>query len=162
MGYEGLGDERRSEWESPGHDSSIRTSTVGMSVGLGPRSRATASPPSTFARAYKASRASSSGVRFARERRASASYQQMREKDNNGKGKRLTKGCISGSDADLCARSKKDMAVGVPVRQQLRNKVNDTHPSQAPCGLPPPPCCPERACRSAQGRPRARPHGHCQ
>ena len=88
MGYEGLGDERRSEWESPGHDSSIRTSTVGMSVGLGPRSRATASPPSTFARAYKASRASSSGVRFARERRASASYQQMREKDNNGKGKR--------------------------------------------------------------------------
>ena len=55
------------------HDSSIRTSEFGLRVGLGPRSRATVSPPSVFARVYKASRASSSAVRFARERRASAS-----------------------------------------------------------------------------------------
>jgi hypothetical protein len=59
------------------HDSSIRTSIVrgrrrGVRVGLGLSSRATASSPSTCARAYSASRASSSAVRFARERRASA------------------------------------------------------------------------------------------
>jgi len=61
----------------PFHDSSIRTSAVEARVGLVPRSRATASPPSAFARVYKASRASSSAVRFARESRASASYDKI-------------------------------------------------------------------------------------
>ena len=71
MGYKGERKERMEGLRC--HDSSIRTSEFGLRVGLGPRSRATVSPPSVFARAYKASRASSSAVRFARERRASAS-----------------------------------------------------------------------------------------
>ena len=88
---------RRKEWsgETPGHDSSIMTSAVGMCVGLGPRSRATASPPSAFARTYKDSRASSSAVRFARERRASASCQ--RKKFDEKKNKKTKIGGISGS-----------------------------------------------------------------
>ena len=61
------------------HDSSIWTSTFrgrerGVRVTLVLYSRAAASSPSTCARTYNASRASSSAVRFAKERRAAVNY----------------------------------------------------------------------------------------
>ena len=79
----GVGVEKRAgkEWKGAWkgiiecHDSSIWTSTFrgrerGVRVNLVLNSRAAASSPSTCARTYNASRASSSAVRFAKERRA--------------------------------------------------------------------------------------------
>ena len=67
------------------HDSSIRTSIVivivavlGRIISLGPSERATKSPPSACARAYNASRASSSAVKFAKVRSASTSYKEKK------------------------------------------------------------------------------------
>ena len=109
------------------HDSSIRTSIVIVleHVNLGLNFCITTSPSSTCARAYNASRGPSSAVRFAKLRRASASYLQQIPNQQQSKAKRkqrkmsLTHGRTStredlpddAVDSDPFARSKNDMAI---------------------------------------------------
>lgn len=169
------------------HDSSIRTSIVrgrerGVRVrvhdGLEPSSRATttSSPPSTCARPYNASRASSSAVRFARERRASANWPRIINTNTNEKKK---KGSPKAACSPATARTTLSMRTFLRDQRTIwlcQSKSQRSSPTKKKRGgggkgahqwkdspwRPRPPCRVTHCYPRAQAYPPSRPRAHYQ